>query len=81
MSTSKVTLGILLHCSKAFHKIDHLAEKLYKSNFSVQALKLIHSYLSERKQFVQVDNKSSFVKRNNFGVTQGSILLPSLFKL
>ena len=81
MGTSKVTWGILLHCSKAFYKIDYLAEKLYKSNFFVQALKLIHNYLSERKQFVQVDDKSSFVKRNNFGVIQGSILLPSLFKL
>ena len=61
--------------------MDHLAEKFCKSNLSVQAWKLIHSYLSEQKQFVQVDNKSSFVKRNNFGVTHGSILLPSLFKL
>ena len=83
MNTSEVTLGILLDCSKAFDIINHLTllEKLHKLNFSVQALKLIHSYVSERKQFVQVDDKSSSVKLNNFGVSQGSILGPVLFNL
>ena len=47
MNTSEVTLGILLDYSKAFDTTDHLTllEKLRKLNFSVQALKLIHSYL------------------------------------
>ena len=68
---------------KAFDTIDHLTllEKLHQLNFSVQAIKLIHSYVSERKQFVQVDDKSSSVKLNNFGVPQGSILGPVLFNL
>ena len=47
----------------------------------MQALKLIHSYISERKQFVKVDDKILSVKRNNFGVTQGNILGPVLFNL
>ena len=47
----------------------------------MQALKLIHSYVSKQKQFVQVDDKSSSVKLNNFGVPQGSILGPVLFNL
>ena len=83
MNTSEVTLGILLDFSKAFDTIDHLTllEKLHKLNFSVQALKLIHSYVSERKKCVQVDDKSSSVKLNNFGVPQGSILGPVLFNL
>ena len=73
MNTSEVTLGILLDYSKAFDTIDHLTllEKLHKLNFSVQALKLIDSFVSERKQFFQVDDKSSSVKLNNFGVQQG----------
>ena len=58
-----------------------LLEKLQKSNFSVQALKIIHSYVSERNQFVQVDDKISSLKLNNFGVPQGSILGPALFNL
>ena len=60
MKTSEVTLGTLLYYSKAFNTIDHLTllEKLHKLNFSVQGIKLIHSYVSERKEFVQVDDKS-----------------------
>ena len=79
MNTSEVTLIILLDCSQAFVIIDQLTlEKLHKLNFSVQALKLIHSYVSERKQFVQVDDKSSSEKLNNFGVPQGKMFGPVL---
>ena len=83
MNTSEVTTGILLDYSKAFDTIDHLTllEKLHQLKFSVQAIKLIQSYVSERKQFVQVDDKSSPVKLNNFGVPHGSILGPVLFNL
>ena len=83
MSTSEITLGILLDFSKVSDTIDNLTllEKLHKLNFSVQALKLIHSYVSEQKQFVQVDDKSSSAKLNNFRVAQGSILGPALFNL
>ena len=77
----EVTLGILLDYFKAFDTSDHptLLEKLHKLNFSEKSLKLIHSYVSERRQFVQVDEISSYVKLNNFGVPQGSILGPALF--
>ena len=83
MNTSEVTLGILLDYSKAFDTIDNLTllEKLHKLNFSVRALTLILSYVSERKLFVQVDDKSSSVKLNNFGVPQASILGPVVFNL
>ena len=51
MNTSEVTLGILLDFPKDFDTIYHLKllEKLHKLNFSVEALKLIHSYNSERR--------------------------------
>ena len=83
MNTSEVNFGILLDYSKVFDTIDDpmLLEKLHELNISKQALKLIYSYVSERKQFVHVDDKSSFVKLNNFGVPQGSILGPVLFNL
>ena len=83
MNASEITLGILLDYSKAFDTIDHLMllEKLHQLNFSVQAKKLLHSYVLERQQFVQVDDKSSSVKLNNFGVAQGSIWGPVLFNL
>ena len=82
-NTSEVILGILVDHSKVFDTIDHLTllEKLHKLNFSAQSSKLIHSYASERKQFVQIDEISSSVKLNNFNVTQGSILGPVIFNL
>ena len=69
-----MTLGILLDFSKAFDTTDHLTllQKLYKINFSVEALKLIQSYISERRQYVQI---------SNFGISQGSILSSVLFNL
>ena len=47
VNTSEVTLGILLDFSKAFDTIEHLTllQKLYKMNFSVEAIKLIQSYI------------------------------------
>ena len=62
-NTSEITLGILIDYCKALDTIDHLTvlEKLHKLNFFVQASKLIHSYVSERKQFVQVDDIGSSV--------------------
>ena len=83
MNTSEVTLRILLDYSKAFDTIDQLTllEKLHKLNFSKQALKLIHSYVSEWKQFVQIDDKRSSIKLKSFVVPQGSILEPAFFIL
>ena len=63
--------------------IDHLSllQKLYKINFSVEALKLIQSYILERRKYVQIDDKTSSTQLNNFGVPQGSILGLVLFNL
>ena len=82
MNTSEVTLGVLLDFSKAFNTIDHLTllQKLYKMKFPVEALKLIQSYISERRQYVQIDDKTSSTQLNNFGVPQSSIC-PVLFNL
>ena len=70
-----------LYYSKAFiDTIDHLSlsEKFQKLNFYKQP-KVIHSYVSEWKQFVQVDDKTSSVKLSDLGVPQDSILGPVLF--
>ena len=58
-----------------------MLQKLYKINFSVEALKLIQSYILERRQYVQIDDKTSSTQLNNFGVPEGSILGPVLFNL
>ena len=41
----------------------------------------MNSYLTERKQFVQIDDKRSPLARVYYGVPQGSILGPILFSL
>ena len=76
MNTSEITIGILLGYSKTFDTIGHLTllEKLQKLKFSIQGLKLTHSYISKQKHFVQVDDKSLSFKLN-FGMS------PVLLKL
>ena len=43
------------------------------------AHKLIESYLKNKKQYVEFNNKCSEMKNNKNGVPQGSILGPLLF--
>ena len=52
MNKSEVTLAILIDFSKAIDTIHHniLLEKLLKFNFSPQAIEIIFSYISDRKQ-------------------------------
>ena len=59
---SQITQGIFLDFSKAFDTIDHqiLNEKLPFYNFTNSACNLLHSYLSNRKQFVKLSNHTSF---------------------
>ena len=64
-----------------YNRSPNVIGKASQVRFCEQALKLIHSYASEWKQFVQVDDKSLSVKINNFGVPQGSILGSVLFSL
>ena len=55
----EVTIAVLTDFSKAFDTVDFAAllQKLYKLNFSKEALKFILSYLTDRKQFAQIDDK------------------------
>ena len=69
--------------SKAFDTINHdlMFGKLKAYGFSTNALNLMHSYLKNRKQKSQINNKFSLERNIIAGVPQGSTDGPLLFNL
>ena len=81
---NKYTLGVFIDLSKAFDTVDHsiLLRKLELYGITDRNYAWIKSYLSNRLQYIQIDENS----RTEFcvvkcGVPQGSILGPLLFLL
>ena len=76
-------LGVFIDLSKAFDTIDHskLLSKLHNYGIRGNALELIKSYLSDRKQYVKVLDEESSELDVIYGVPQGSVLGPLLFLL
>ena len=75
--------ALFMDLSKAFDTINHdlLIAKLKAYGLSKEALKLMKSYLKNRKQKVQINNKFSSERDVIAGVPQGSIDSPLLFNL
>jgi hypothetical protein len=67
--------------SKAFDRVDHdiLLNKLNLIGFKDVALRFFKSYLSDRRQIVEINGKRSSEAILNIGVPQGSVLGPILF--
>ena len=79
----EVTIAVLADYSKAFDTVAYetVLRKLHGLGFSKVYLRWTVSYLTGRKQFVQMDGKTSRQIEVTFGVLQGSILGPVLFNL
>ena len=82
MDNDETPINIYLDLSKAFDTIDHsiLTAKLKYYGISGSNLRLLSSYLLNRKQYTQINNIKSNILPITTGVPQGSILGPLLYK-
>ena len=83
MESGHTPTNIYVDLSKAFDTIDYdiLLDKLSYYGISGRALKLLKSYLLDRKQYVVYNNCNSNLVDVTTGVPQGSILGPLLFSI
>jgi hypothetical protein len=82
-NAKKHSLIIFCDLKKAFDTCNHriLLTKLHDLGIRNMELNWFSSYLSDRKQFVTIDEKNSKLLTISTGVPQGSILGPLLFLL
>ena len=83
VDNNKMFGALLTNFSNAFDCLDHelLIAKLNGYDFSSTALKLVHNYLSNRKQRTKINSSYSSLLDIIFGIPQGTILEPLLFNI
>ena len=77
------TVAVFIDLKKTFDTLNHeiLVNKLCHYGIRGIVLEWIVSYLSKRKQFVQINDISSEHKTIRSGIPQGSVLGPRLFNI
>ena len=81
IESGQYAIGVFCDLSKAFDTLNHeiLLQKLSHYGIRGIANEWFRSYLKDRKQYVELNNKKSKCLPINTGVPQGSILGPLLF--
>ena len=81
LDENKYICRVFLDFQKAFDTVNHkiLFSKLSYYGIRGIALSLLESYLTNREQFVHVNDTDSNLLTNSYGVPQGSVLGPLLF--
>lgn len=81
LDDGRCVAGLFFDLSRAFDclEIGFIIDKLYANGIRGQMLELMSSYLSNRENFVKVNNKASDCFISKIGVPQGSVLGPLLF--
>jgi hypothetical protein len=75
------TAAVFLDIEKAFDTTWHLLYKLSELQFPINLIKLIASFLTNRKIKVSVEGELSSPRKVAAGVPQGSVLAPVLYSL
>jgi len=83
MERNEYAVVKMLDLSKAFDCVDHgiLLNKLTQYNWSMSAVSLLQSFLSDRKVAVKINHNLSEFLNLDMGVPQGSVLGPLLYNM
>ena len=81
INDKKLACLVMIDLKKAFDTVFHKRLLLKLNNYGIRgnAYDLLKSYLTNRYQYVCINNNLSILKQIKYGIPQGSILGPPLY--